>query len=136
MAIRFLRNYLEEQREAIKVHKWYLSEQAGRDVGDEAAFRNWIEKGFALKFRENYFRTHHITALDSDVEATEQGDFCIAVDMKIFARNHETGREATLESISVSYCQGNRPDCPYSRLDTDGTRYCERNNLPDKLAAN
>ncbi len=41
-----------EEARALQVHKWYLSEQAGYDVGEAAAIRDWLER-FAIKWRHN-----------------------------------------------------------------------------------
>ncbi len=38
----------------LAVHKWFLSEVAGRDVGLEAALNDFVEKGHAARVREVY----------------------------------------------------------------------------------
>ncbi len=38
----------------LAVHKWLLSEVAGRDVGLEAALKDFVEKGHAARVREGY----------------------------------------------------------------------------------
>ena len=38
------------EKAAIETHKWYLSEQVGRDVGLEYAQWNWIMGGFRAKW--------------------------------------------------------------------------------------
>lgn len=42
------------QIEWMMVHKWYRSEQAGYDVGFNAAAESWVNSGLAKKFRETY----------------------------------------------------------------------------------
>ena len=38
----------------LSVHKWFLSEVAGRDVGLEAALKDFVENGHAARVREVY----------------------------------------------------------------------------------
>lgn len=48
--------FMLDQVEEMKKHKWIVSEQAHRDMG-EAAFVEWIAK-FAKDFRESWEREH------------------------------------------------------------------------------
>jgi hypothetical protein len=50
-----LEEYNKIQIEWIKVHKWFLSEKAGHDVGFNNAAVSWVDCGLAKTFR-NYFK--------------------------------------------------------------------------------
>lgn len=38
-------HFWEDEHKALMEHKWYLSEHAGRDVGESYAGWNWITRG-------------------------------------------------------------------------------------------
>lgn len=44
------KKFLEDQKQEMLKHKWIVSEQAARDMGEEA-LKEWIAK-FAKEFRE------------------------------------------------------------------------------------
>jgi hypothetical protein len=43
-----------EQIRLVYTHKFLMSLQAGRDVGEQAAWESWIADGFAKRYREIY----------------------------------------------------------------------------------
>lgn len=43
-------HFWQAEHSAILTHKWYLSEQAGRDVGESYAGWNWITKGHRARW--------------------------------------------------------------------------------------
>lgn len=57
------KEFLEAQKEAIEVAKWYLGEKIGRDPGQEFV-QQWINE-HAKEFRDNWpsysaeYRKHH-----------------------------------------------------------------------------
>ena len=50
-----LNKYLALQYREIEEHKYYLSEQAQKNVGIEYTLMNWYLKGHAERFNRNYF---------------------------------------------------------------------------------
>ena len=130
MSVRFFTDYMKVQMEEIAKHKWILSEKAGKDVGWENALRDFVANGLAKKFQESYFKQRNITALDSDMENTMNGDSCLVIELKVTAHNHENGQEAVLEDGIVKYCFGKKKDCPYRKDDLPGLRQCERKYEP------
>ena len=45
----------EEERRAVEVHKWYLSQQAGRDVGWDYAYQDW-KRSYQAEWRSEVRR--------------------------------------------------------------------------------
>lgn len=45
-----MEDFPRAERRAVLVHKWFLSERAGYDVGEEFAIRDWL-KNFAAEWR-------------------------------------------------------------------------------------
>lgn len=52
--VRFLtlKEYNFLQIEHIKKHKWYLSEEAGREISFNDAVSDWVNSGCAKEFRD------------------------------------------------------------------------------------
>ena len=126
MAIRFLANYMKAQWEEILKHKWNLSEKAGKDVGLEFTLKHLERKRFFKKFREDYFKNNNITALDSEVDETLNGDSCLIFNFELIAHNHETNKDSVLERESLKYCLGNTENCKYRREESKGLYICQR----------
>jgi len=55
-------------RKEIELHKWYLSEQNGRDVGWAAAEVNYLERHFGRFAREFRYKFCH--------DQCERADYC------------------------------------------------------------
>lgn len=49
--------FMQEQCEEMKRHKWIESEKAGHDLGNQA-IRDWVYK-YAKQFREEYAKIHN-----------------------------------------------------------------------------
>ena len=49
-----LKHYMAVQMVEILEHKYYLSEQAGYDVGIEATLKDWVNSPHAKRFHEAY----------------------------------------------------------------------------------
>jgi hypothetical protein len=49
-----LKEYNDRQVQHILVHKWYLSEECGREVSFNIAANDWIKSGLALEFRSKF----------------------------------------------------------------------------------
>lgn len=49
-----LAEYNKKQISWIEVHKWYLSQSAGYDVGFNAAATSWVKTGLAAEFRQKH----------------------------------------------------------------------------------
>lgn len=47
-----LKQFMEDQVEEIKTHKWIESEKAHKDLGDEAV-KDWI-KNYAAEYRKHW----------------------------------------------------------------------------------
>ena len=47
-----LADFPRAERRAVQVHKWFLSERAGYDVGENFAIRDWLEH-FAAEWRHH-----------------------------------------------------------------------------------
>jgi len=125
MTVRSFFEYMGEQREAVKKHKWYLSEKAKRDVGWEFALLDFLEKGYAAKFSEDYMKNHNLTAFDTEVTSVLSGDSCIILELRAIAHNHESGRESVLEDVKLTYCFGRKENCPNRKI-SEGIAFCER----------
>ena len=49
-----LSDFIVEQIRLVYTLKFLMSKQAGKDVGEEAAWDSWINDGYAKRFREIY----------------------------------------------------------------------------------
>jgi len=49
-----LREYNSIQVEHILRHKWYLSEEAGREININEVMKDWLESGLAQQFRNRF----------------------------------------------------------------------------------
>lgn len=49
-----LKAYLTLQQKELEEHKWYLSENAGVDIGMHNTVQNWVSSGKANEFSKNY----------------------------------------------------------------------------------
>lgn len=54
-----LKKYNFEQIKEILKYKWIESEKANRDIGENEAAIEWIEK-YSAAFREHWCKTHNI----------------------------------------------------------------------------
>ncbi len=126
MAIRFLRNYLNEQLEAILKHKWILSEKANGDVGLGATLMDLEKQSFFKKFREEYFKKNNITALDSQVREIIGGDSCLVFNFELIAHNYKTNSDSVLEKESLRYCLENKENCKHRSEISKGIYACNR----------
>ena len=126
MAVRFFVEYIKTQMQEILKYKWFLSEKAGRDVGSEEAIRDFVAKGHAARFHDEYFKEHKITALDFEMENVLNGDSCVIIELRATAHNHETGKEVVLEDEVLRYCFGGKEDCPHRNEISPGLYECQR----------
>ena len=58
-----MKHYMALQWIEIDEHKWYLSEQAGYDVGGDATIEDWLSSGHAERFNKAY--KEHLDELEA-----------------------------------------------------------------------
>lgn len=49
-----LREYNLIQISHINRHKWFLSEELGKDIGFNRAAKDWLDSGLAAEFRKHF----------------------------------------------------------------------------------
>lgn len=78
----------EEERRAVEVHKWYLSQHAGRDVGWDAALEDWA-RTHQSSWRALHRRQHFV---DNVAQAREIRDY-------VWIRSEQAGTDVSGEAV-------------------------------------
>ena len=64
--MRNFKHYMQIQMVELQEHKWYLSEKAGHDIGENETIFDWVTSGHAKRFNEAY--TSHEEQIEREIQ--------------------------------------------------------------------